>query len=246
MVLLTISISTVLSKNMKQEIVRNKLGIKKTLIYTDEGIDGININKKITYFDDGLKYSYYSYKNNIRHGKYGQWSKKIEIMPSGEIKQIHFLSQRGYYKNGKLEGLSKSYYSNGQVFWNGSYKNGNVEGAVIEYHMNGKIHRKLNYVNGDKHGVYLSFFKTGSPELEGEYYHGIRIGNWKFFNSDSSIVEEIKYNDGIAWEGTYTIWDTNRVEITCSGDLATPVLVYNKGNLSKAYRDENLDIKFCN
>ncbi len=233
------------SANVSYEITKNKLGLNKSIIAIKEDLTNVNIKRKITYFDDGLRHSYYSFKNNLRHGKYANWSKKNHIMQNGELEQAHFLAQTGFYKRGKLHGLSKSYFPNGKVLWKGKYENGKVEGLVLEYYSNGELHREVNYLNGNKHGKYYSYFFSGDTEIEGEYYHGIRIGDWKFSNSVQNVTEKIKYNDGIAWQGTYTIWNGTKIKIECSDDLVIPVLFYNEGVLSHAYRDEKLEIKSC-
>jgi len=233
------------SSNLSYEITKNKLGLNKSIIAIKEDLKSLKIKRKITYFDDGLRHSYYSFENNTRHGKYANWSKKNQIIQNGEIEQIHFLSQTGYYKRGKLHGLSKSYFPNGKIFWKGRYDDGKVEGLVLEYYSNGELHRKVSYLNGNKHGKYNSYFLSGEREIEGEYYHGMRIGDWIFSNSEQNMTEKIKYNDGIAWQGTYTIWDGAKIKIDCSDDLVIPVLFYNEGVLLDAYRDENLKTRSC-
>jgi len=233
------------SANFSYEITKNKLGLKKSIIAIKKDLKTLKIKRKITYYDDGLRHSYYSFENNIRHGKYANWSKKNYIIENGELEKKHFLAQTGYYNKGKLHGLSKSYFPNGKTFWKGRYKNGKVEGVVLEYYSNGEIHRNINYLNGNKHGKYHSYYSSGGIEIQGEYYQGLRIGNWKFFNFEQNMIEEIKYNDGIAWQGTYTIWNGTKIKIDCSDDLVIPVLFYNEGVLSHAYRDENLEIKSC-
>ena len=244
-IFLNIFIGFCYTENTTYEITKNKLGLKKSIIFVEEDTENIRIKRKITYFDDGSRHSYYSFRNNLKHGKYANWSKKTYKLENGSSKQIHFLSQAGYYKKGRLHGSSKSYFPNGNVFWKGSYINGRVEGLVIEYHSNGKIHRTVNYVNGNKHGKYFSYFPSGENEIKGEYYHGMRVGEWIFSNSQQNVVENITYSDGKKWQGTYTIWDGTKRKIDCSGDLVIPVLSYENGVLSHLYRDNNLDLKNC-
>ena len=159
-IVLNIFIGFCYTENTTYEITKNKLGLKKVNYFCWRRYRKYKDQKKITYFDDGLRHSYYSFSNNLKHGKYANWSKKTYKLENGSSKQIHFLSQAGYYKKGRLHGLSKSYFPNGNIFWKGSYINGKVEGLVIEYHSNGKIHRTVNYVNGNKHGKYYSYFPS--------------------------------------------------------------------------------------
>ena len=47
-------------------------------------------------------------------------------------------------KDGERDGLWKSYYSNGEVYYKGNYKNGEAHGYWEDYYSNGEAHG-LNY-----------------------------------------------------------------------------------------------------
>ena len=49
------------------------------------------------------------------------------------------------YKDGKLEGLSKSYYENGNLESEQSYRNGRLDGGAKAYHPNGKLQFAFQY-----------------------------------------------------------------------------------------------------
>ena len=49
------------------------------------------------------------------------------------------------YKNGKKDGLSISYYKNGQLSVKTNYDNGEEDGLSISYHENGQLWKKETY-----------------------------------------------------------------------------------------------------
>jgi antitoxin component YwqK of YwqJK toxin-antitoxin module len=56
------------------------------------------------------------------------------------------------FKNGKNEGLYKSYWEDGSLFAKGNYKNGKEEGVWIYYSEDGSVwkERSGTYKNGKK------------------------------------------------------------------------------------------------
>lgn len=117
------------------------------------------------------------------------------------------------YKNGKLDGVFRSYYENGKVwqtvgyldgieegfsvtyYENGSkkikevYKNGILDGATEEYYENGKLRRKLPYVKGHIHGVGKVFDEQGAMVEEMTFEHGLRHGPYRRYKKGLKILE---------------------------------------------------------
>lgn len=76
------------------------------------------------------------------------------------------------FKDGKMDGLNKQFYSDGKVWKESMYKEGKLHGTAKVYDQQGRLEREVNYENGTKHGKYLRYFKSGKPSLEIEYDHG--------------------------------------------------------------------------
>ena len=107
------------------------------------------------------------------------------------------------------------------------------------------MHRDILYLDGEKNGRYSAFYEDGLLEIEGEYFRGYRIGTWKFYSPVQDVVEEILYEEGQPWEGTYTDWDSRKTPAPCTGDPMTFGFMYEKGNQTLIYRDGNKKIFIC-
>ena len=57
------------------------------------------------------------------------------------------------YKDGKRNGISKQWYSNGKLHYESQYVDGLLEGKSMSYFPDGEVKYELNYHNGKKHGL---------------------------------------------------------------------------------------------
>lgn len=69
-------------------------------------------------------------------------------------------------ENGEREGEWKAYFTNGQIWSEGSFEKGLREGKSIVY------------------------FPNGQKRSEGNYQEGKQVGNWKFWSETGELVEE--------------------------------------------------------
>lgn len=60
------------------------------------------------------------------------------------------LNQTLWYENGLLEDSAKKYYLEGQVFRSTPYKHDTIDGTQIQYYRNGRIKAKLHYIKGSR------------------------------------------------------------------------------------------------
>jgi antitoxin component YwqK of YwqJK toxin-antitoxin module len=56
----------------------------------------------------------------------------------------------GNYKDGKLDGLWKSYWSNGELYYSCYFKDGKLDGLFESFYDNGQLEYKECYKNGEK------------------------------------------------------------------------------------------------
>ena len=143
-------------------------------------------------------------------------------LPNGLIKQYDIdgkLISENNYNAGKLEGVNKTFYSDGKtVATVKNYKNGVLEGKVFEYCENGNKKIESNYKNGILNGVlkkystsgtllssahyaegkldglYKEYFVTGKPKKEIEYYNGLKEGFCKEYSSEGLLKSEYNYS----------------------------------------------------
>ena len=228
-----------------RHVVKDEIGNKDRITYYLKTQDGISKTRIINYYDDGRRYRIYTYKNGLKHGKYIKWTRTTERDSQETVKQVYFLSEKGNYKHGKRSGGMKSFFPNGQLRWKGIYKRGKITGPVNEFYPNGQLHREILYLDGEKNGRYSAYYEDGLLEIEGEYFRGFRIGTWKFYSPVQDVVEEILYEEGQPWEGTYTDWDSRKTPAPCTGDPMTFGFMYEKGNQTLIYRDGNKKIFIC-
>jgi hypothetical protein len=87
------------------------------------------------------------------------------------------------YKNGKQNGLFKSYFPSGVLMEFGVYANGLRNGDWSVYDTTAKLIIKGKYINNIKHG-YWSYLKKG---CYGRYKNGMEHGTWKCFTDNLMI-----------------------------------------------------------
>ena len=76
------------------------------------------------------------------------------------------------YVNGKIHGLQRNWYSNGQIFEEVNYVNGKIHGLQRNWYSNGQIFEEVNYVNGKIHGLYRYWHSNGQLSEEVNYVNG--------------------------------------------------------------------------
>ncbi len=117
------------------------------------------------------------------------------------------------YKNGKLDGVFKSFYENGNPWQTIGYKNGIEEGISTDYYENGMkksrevykagvldgmseqfnerglVWRKIPYVNGRVHGVAKVYDELGAIKEEMSFEYGLRNGPYRRYNKGIKVLE---------------------------------------------------------
>lgn len=75
------------------------------------------------------------------------------------------------FKNGKREGVAKSFYPKTAKPWS--------------------LH---TYREGQLHGEYKTWFENGQLRMEGQYEMGKEAGVWKVYQENGTLVEEINFD----------------------------------------------------
>lgn len=143
--------------------------------------------------NDGSCYTvFYDQKGNkVSEGKL------VNKIADGTWKYYHFQSQQlmtvEFYKNGKLEGNRKVYYSDGTLAEDTNYKAGIKDGFSKIFSDKGKLIEEYFFKNGQYDGVASYYDGTGNKLYEGNYNNGKRVGTWKFFENNK-LFKEVKAN----------------------------------------------------
>lgn len=92
------------------------------------------------------------------------------------------------YKEGLLDGESKTYYKSGQIAEVAQYKAGKLHGNSIRYSDAGEPTENLTYKAGIIHGPAIIYDEEGEIFARGQYEQGIKAGEWEF-NMDGVMVK---------------------------------------------------------
>lgn len=124
------------------------------------------------------------YKNNKKEGVWRRYDKDNNLL------------QISYYSEGKLNGTSVSFYSNGRVYSTGNYVNDKPHGNVTIYSENGNINLSDNYFYGKKEGFSYLYYKDGKLQSKWFYEEGKREGKQCEFNEKQDTLKIEYYKKG--------------------------------------------------
>ncbi|MBE9467028.1 MAG: DUF3352 domain-containing protein [Bacteroidetes bacterium] len=129
----------------------------------------------------------------------------------------------GTISDGKIVGLCRSFYYNGNIKNSVNYSNGKVDGfatfyyntseqtikseiefkkgAIIniyrEFYATGKRKAIISIEKGKFNGDATYFYKNGVLKMKGKYKNGKKNGKWEFFNKTGGIINKTKWKHGI-------------------------------------------------
>ncbi|MEA3462102.1 MAG: toxin-antitoxin system YwqK family antitoxin [Bacteroidota bacterium] len=114
---------------------------------------------------------------------------------------------REQYQEGKLEGMSRSYYPNGEVSEDVQWKQNEKDGTWKQYYENGLPRLSGHYEKGKLQGSYELYFSDGNIKIRGSYLNNRSHGTWIFYNESGEEVYELEYVNGTPadWE-KYNKW----------------------------------------
>jgi antitoxin component YwqK of YwqJK toxin-antitoxin module len=102
----------------------------------------------------------------------------------------------GNFQNGKLNGVVKEYYENGQLKSEGNSKNGQPDGLLKEYYENGQPQRLTTYANGEVNGLKTEYYENGKKRLEVNFKNGQPDGLEKSYYESGNIQMKGFFKDG--------------------------------------------------
>lgn len=82
------------------------------------------------------------------------------------------------YLNGKLHGVVKTFYSNGELTEVLQYKNGVLHGKAKRYSSEKILLEELTYENGKLNGSATFYNTKGELIMSGNYKDNEKVGNW--------------------------------------------------------------------
>lgn len=176
-----------------------EFNIKGELIEESYYLDGEFDRFYTTYNNDGRKKAETFYNEGILtyvsfFDTTGKLLKKTEFVKgSGKYVTPAFVKGRTYidgeFKNGKRNGLFKSYYSNNKVSAMTTYKAGTRHGKYTHYHYNGKLYETGVYEFGNQEGVWKQYYDNGKLMNVYQYKNGIVVGTVKHYYKNGKLNE---------------------------------------------------------
>jgi antitoxin component YwqK of YwqJK toxin-antitoxin module len=191
----------------------------KSGVWTKYDSDG-SVKEEVTYKNgeyDGKTTSYVGGKKRY------EWN-YVNGKQDGEQKNY---SDRGLYnliesytlKDGKKEGICKTYDETGSLHEEDFYKNGLRNGICIRYRDNSKVKaEEQNYIDGKKEGVYRHFDATGKMDRKGQYVKDEKDGRWEEYDGGKlSKVQNFKMGQKDGNQEWYTGGKLTKTEVWENG-----------------------------
>jgi len=97
-------------------------------------------------------------------------------------------------RDGKIEGVAKGYYPNGQVRVIANFVKGTKQGPSKEFDEEGNLVAEVSYLNGELSGPF-KIYKSGKLTKTGNSLMGKKNGLFKVFNVDGKVVSEYNMKD---------------------------------------------------
>lgn len=104
-------------------------------------------------------------------------------------------------KNGKAEGIKKSYYENGVLQFEELYKNDKQAGVEKEYYESGVLLSETLYKDGKKEGIGKLYYESGALNVEIPYKNNKKEGLGKIYNEKGKLTATLTYKNGEAISG---------------------------------------------
>ncbi len=249
--------------------------LSKITPYTNNEING----EVIEYTKNGVILSKTSFKNGKKEGpSVGYWNKdnisfmedyendllingqyfkksrvKISQIKNGDGQKAFF--ENGYlhklieYKNGKPEGKTQIFLSNGHLIDEYYQKNNVKEGQEIEYFNDNEItnfsknkpHPKLeiNWNSGNIHGQVKTWYKNNNMESQKEFSHNKKNGMHFAWYENSTVMFIEEYENDILIKGSYFKIDEKNPTSTIINGNGVATLFDSKGRFLKkiTYKD---------
>ena len=154
-----------------------------TLIATRDFSAGNGTSYTIVYDDNGKKLSEGKEVNRLREGEWKFYHPGKEAVLSVE-----------QYSKGKLTGIRKTYFPNGNIAEEAEYKDGMKNGIYKKYTEKGVILEESVYKNDELHGMATYRNSEGEVVSKGQFANNVKTGIWKYYEKGKLVKEEDKTN----------------------------------------------------
>jgi antitoxin component YwqK of YwqJK toxin-antitoxin module len=99
------------------------------------------------------------------------------------------------YVKGELNGLTKTYHYEGELYEVKSWVNNVADGKWVQYFMDGSIKMESAFILGKREGKELFYYPNGNVYYIGFYLNDLKSGTWEYFTAEGIQDTIINYNE---------------------------------------------------
>ena len=187
--------------------------VRELINYSNGLKTGINSG----YFKSGQKSYELNYVNGEATGEYKRYNENGALIIKKQlVKGKNDGDYEGYfdigkdaveymatYKNDKIEGVLKEYYSNGTLYKETNFKNHQKKGIERTYNADGLKIAEVNYLNDELNGAYTTYHNNGNVEQESVLENGYYTGNSISYHYNNEVAIKRTYNSNGKLDGVY-------------------------------------------
>lgn len=127
----------------------------------------------------------------------GEKKSEFDFVSSPNNEGIPYLWYLGFpNKKFVRNGISMTWYKNGQLSSQNIFINGKQEGKSQAWHENGKLKSESYLVKDQYEGKSISWYENGNYESESSYVNGINTGESRSWYKNGQLKSEIDYSNG--------------------------------------------------
>ena len=124
------------------------------------------------------------------------------------------IKQEGNFSEGKKEGLHKEWFESGVLSLEGFYKNGKANGLMKWYHEKGHLAAQGNMIDDKRNGAWkICDIENASLCIDANFVNESREGLWKIYHENGKLYKEQTWKDDEPI--SEKCWDKNGNKIIC-------------------------------
>ena len=120
------------------------------------------------------------------------------------------------YNNGKLDGVQRTYFSNGKIRKISTYKDGLAEGAQITYNAAGLKESELSFKAGKKNGTWNYYFDSGKIARTEDWKDGKKNGVFVSYDELGKVLSTEKYAADLPVGLHQTFYADGKLNYSCT------------------------------
>lgn len=188
--------------------------VAESFTYTNGKKNGVNVG----YYPNGQKKFELNFINDEAVGIYQKYTESGALKIKKQLKNSvndgaylgyfdlgeDVIEYEGFYKNDKLEGVLKEYYSNGALFQETMYKDHQKNGFEKTYNIDGLMVSEVNYQSDEITGENKKFHNNGNRSEISTAKNGYYSGDFTTYHENGQVAIKSFYNESGELNGLYS------------------------------------------